>query len=199
MRKGVFSFIIGFIITIILGVVLAFIFADVTEQSYFIYGGIPLSWLHFILGFPGYDYFAFVLDLLFWWFIAFLIMTRKRKVSYEKSEESAKVVDEKPYNELVKIVLISCFIGFAILFLTLIVGLIIVALNDPSKNIFKVEIGFPLSWLKIAHLSSHGDFIFEVSNWLYLIFDFLIYLGLCFGFSYFYECYIKKRSVFGSR
>lgn len=90
-KKSLFSFIIGFIITIITGVILALIFSDVTNQSIILIGGLPLSWLRLILGIPYYDSVALILDIMFWTFVIFLIKTRKKEEKKPKQKPGSNI------------------------------------------------------------------------------------------------------------
>ena len=85
-RKGLLSFIVGFILTIVLGITLMIIFSLNGENanSFFLTGGLPLSWIYSInLGPLGnlvqYEYANLFLDIIFWTFVTFLIFTRRKK------------------------------------------------------------------------------------------------------------------------
>ncbi|UCD13635.1 MAG: hypothetical protein JSW60_08775 [Thermoplasmatales archaeon] len=179
-RKGIFSFIIGFIITIILGVIFAILFADVTEQFYLVVGGFPLSWLRITFGFMSYDYFAFVLDLLFWTFIVFLIATRKKK---KEGFSIGEYFEDPKRKFLLEATSFSIVIALIISLITILAG--VVKLGELQRGEIW-EAGFPLPWLEVSSTLHEEVWIktVVVSNWLNLIVDFILFSVLAFGIIY---------------
>jgi hypothetical protein len=213
-RKGVFSFVIGFIVTITLGSILAFIFASITNQFFFVTGGLPLSWLHIFPGFAiaVYDYFAFILDLLFWTFLIFLILTRKKKIKKTKIKE-VKVKEQKESRlltyfeikpskkEVKKFVIVSVGGAIVLIFITIVMSFI---MTIPSANktdesgdaiLFYSNDGVPLSFINISRSVSYEPVKVEISNWGNLLLDFTLYVFLIFVLSYVIEIILINRRI----
>ncbi|MCK5261069.1 MAG: hypothetical protein KAJ44_02710 [Thermoplasmatales archaeon] len=175
-RKSVFSFIIGFIITIILGVIFAILFSAATEQFYFVMGGFPLSWLRITLGFVSYDYFAFVLDLMFWSFIVFLIVTKKKK---ERKFQIKGFFESTDRRFLLYVTLISIVIALIIMLITY--GFGTMKLNEIQQDSSSEE-GFPLPWLRVSY-EQEGDVWIKgmiVSDWLGFVLDAFLFFAVSF-------------------
>jgi hypothetical protein len=200
-KKGVFSFIIGFIITLVLGVILALASGSVPDQSIFVYGGFPLPWLRIILGMPIYDPVGLILDLLFWTFVVFLIITRTKKESQTKKQSqpiSAYFKVKLNKKELTKLLIISFSIAFALILISMIIGFIFVSQIDVKTNIVNIGLGFPFDWFHIYHLEENTPVTVEISNWIAMIVDFILYALLCFIFGYLGDVILKNRKLINS-
>jgi len=209
-RKGIFSFVVGFIITIILGVVMAFISYLTGFQSFLFSGGIPLTWLYFLkeglgikLNLSLYDYFAFAMDIVFWTFVVFLIITRTKKEKSTKrmSVPSSGYFKEKlDGKEIRKISIISISIASIIVFITFFTFITGGSAPHPTgvDQIYDIKHGFPFPWYRTYQID-YGSPSAEVSNWMNLIFDIIIYLLIyfliIFGIYYFVETLLKNRRL----
>jgi len=92
--------------------------------------------------------------------------------------------------EIMQITAISISIAIALVCITFVIGNVAVInqINQPRQ--FNIDLGFPLSWLNI-HNSQISELSLEVSNWLNLIINFILYVALVFGISYTAETILK--------
>ena len=99
--------------------------------------------------------------------------------------------------ELKQIAIISICIATALIFITFIVGSIMMGSYDKSQ-IINMELGFPLSWIQFqtfAYDKSIGYIppSLEISNWFNLVVNFIVYAILVFGLSYPVEVILKNN------
>ena len=94
--------------------------------------------------------------------------------------------------EMGQIAVISVCIAIALVFITIIIGSVSMSTADKTQ-IFDIEMGFPFPWIRISHIDVYHSPAMEISNWLNLIFDFVLYTILIFGLSYPVETILKNR------
>jgi hypothetical protein len=117
------------------------------------------------------------------------ITQRKYYLSYFKFN-----LDKK---ELTQIAIISLCIATALIFITFIIGSIMMISYDKSQTI-NMEIGFPLNWIRFQTFAYNKDIghlppYLEIFNWFNTIFNFIIYTALVFGLSYPIEVILKNN------
>ncbi len=93
--------------------------------------------------------------------------------------------------ELTQIAIISVCIATALIFITFIVGSIMMGSYDKSQTI-NIELGFPLPWLRFQTFT-YGPPTLEISNWFNSIINFIVYTALVFGLSYQVEVILKNN------
>jgi len=96
--------------------------------------------------------------------------------------------------EIKQVAIISISIAIALVCITFVIGNIAVInqINQPRQ--FNIDLGFPFSWLNI-HNYLYSGLSLEVSNWLNLIINFILYIALVFGISYPAETILKGRKI----
>ena len=95
--------------------------------------------------------------------------------------------------EIRHILLMSGAFSFVLIMITILIGAIFLGqIHEIEEHSF--EIGFPLAWYHGFRTQTAGGYnpAFEVSNWLNLILDFVLYFILIAGLSYLYET-IRKN------
>lgn len=189
-RKGMFSFIIGFIVTMILGVILAFIFSNESYQGYWLSGGFPLPWLNIIFGQVTYDVVGLILDLLFWTFIIFLVITRNKEKS-NKSDLFKFFKLDYENKKINTIIINSILLSFGLFLIVLLFGLIQV-FTTTSNQIFRFSIGFPFTWFQIFRISQNANVVYEITSVPNIFINFIIYFIIFFVAYYVWVAYNKK-------
>ena len=113
-------------------------------------------------------------------------MEEKLKEEIKKDKE-IKIVDTSLNLRNIIIDLgFSLIIAIGLVAISVIVGGIIIGSIDRS-GIFNMEIGWPFGWLQ---MTNNG---INISNWLNLIFDFIIYTLICFALFLCYDILYKHR------
>jgi len=96
--------------------------------------------------------------------------------------------------EIMQITAISISIAIALVCITFVIGNVAVINQINQLRQFNIDLGFPFSWLNI-HNSQISELSLEVSNWLNLIINFILYVALVFGISYPVEAILKGRRI----
>lgn len=96
--------------------------------------------------------------------------------------------------EIGQIAVISVCIAIALVFITIIIGSVSMITADKTQ-IFDIEMGFPFPWIRISHIDAYHSLAMEISNWLNIIVDFILYTTLVFGLSYPVEIILKNHKI----
>jgi len=192
-KNGIYSFIAGFIVTVMLGVLFGFIFKGVL-------GGIPLPWINVDNETIIYDTGIFIIDLIFWSFIAFLASTNK------KANLFLDCIKKNIKLNFIGMTIIYSLLISAILITVIIMGAHIWAYQDAqqiieTKNlgahksyIKHYYLGFPFTWMNIDYdlINNTSSFDFQ---WEGVIYDYVIVFIILLPFIYILRDYTHKRKI----
>lgn len=113
-------------------------------------------------------------------------------VSYQNQiarNESGLTIYPLSLRKTGKVLGISLIISIAIMIITVVVGVFVLASNNTENKVFDIQVGWPVGWFKISHLTLESSVSIGVSNWVNLIGDFIFYLLLCFVLAYIGEMF----------
>ena len=126
-----------------------------------------------------------------------------KKEGYE-IEDIERLVDfarkqQKPseIKIIIKITIVSILIALFLIFFTVVVGSFVITQlafgNIAGYDRIDGELGFPLRWFYVSYASKilHNGTM-EISNWLYLIINFIFYVFFIFCLIYFPRILLKK-------
>jgi len=124
----------------------------------------------------------------------------REKIRKELEEEQRTKEDEEESIEIIPLNLrkiskwvgISLIIAIIIVVITEISGFIYLSTN-PKNDIIRAEVGLPFIWFKISQIVSSGEYTIGVTNWIFFISDFIVYMLVCFLIFLGYDIYKDKK------